>query len=381
MTGKRQAHGVAATASVLAYCLLSAGCYWLPTCDSPQTVTCDACRPAKLAPPCDSCKAGKCGKADCVAPVARELNKVSLPPYVIEPPDVLAIDALRVMPLPPYRVEPMDGLIVQVVGTKPNEPIAGVYFVEPDGTVNLGFTYGSVRVAGLTLDEATKAIEAHLRKLVKVQQVNLALAQSRALQQIRGEHLVRQDGTVGLGIYGSVYVAGMTLADAKTAIEEHLSEFLLKPEVALDVAAYNSKVYYVITDGGGFGKQMVKLPILGNETVLDALSNVAGTAAVSSRNCVWVARPAPAETGGKQILPVDLVAITEDGSTATNYQIMPGDRVYVRADRMIALDNALTKVLNPVNRVFGSMLLGSYAVNGVQGRLTGGGVFGTTAGR
>lgn len=366
MTGKHRRRWAAALGSVLAVCLVSTGCCSLQDgCDTGKPLTCDACRP------------GKGAKADCVAPVARELNKVSLPPYVIEPPDVLAIDALRVIPLPPYRIEPLDGVVLQVTATKANEPIAGVYFVEPDGTINLGFTYGSVRVAGMTLDEAQKAITAHLKKILNAPSVTIALAQSRAMQQIRGEHLVRQDGTIGLGLYGSVYVAGMTLADAKTAIEEHLSEFLLKPEVSVDVAAYNSKVYYVITDGGGFGKQIVRLPVLGNETVLDALSNVAGTAAVSSRNCVWIARPAPAEMGGKQILPVDLVAITENGSTATNYQVLPGDRIFVRADRLIALDNALTKVLNPVNRVFGSMLLGSYAVNGVQGRLTGGGFIGT----
>ena len=38
--------------------------------------------------------------------------------------------------------------------------------------------------------------------------VDVAVAESRALQQIRGEHLVRTDGTVGLGVYGSVQVDG-----------------------------------------------------------------------------------------------------------------------------------------------------------------------------
>src|SRR6188508_3728868 len=42
--------------------------------------------------------------------VPKELNKVSLPPYVVEAPDVLQIDAIRVIPLPPYRLEPLDVL-------------------------------------------------------------------------------------------------------------------------------------------------------------------------------------------------------------------------------------------------------------------------------
>lgn len=43
-------------------------------------------------------------------PVPKELNKISLPPYIVETPDVLQIDAIRIIPLPPYRLEPLDVL-------------------------------------------------------------------------------------------------------------------------------------------------------------------------------------------------------------------------------------------------------------------------------
>src|SRR5215216_1401783 len=65
-------------------------------------------------------------------PVPRELAKVSLPPYVIEPPDILQIDALRLIPRPPYRVEPLDALAIRVSDTLPEQPIEGVYAVEPE---------------------------------------------------------------------------------------------------------------------------------------------------------------------------------------------------------------------------------------------------------
>ena len=44
-------------------------------------------------------------------PMARELEKVSMPPYVVEPPDVLLVDTIRVVPRPPYHVEPLDDRI------------------------------------------------------------------------------------------------------------------------------------------------------------------------------------------------------------------------------------------------------------------------------
>src|SRR5207244_896137 len=42
--------------------------------------------------------------------VPREMEKVPHPTYIIEPPDVLLVDAARLIPLPPYKVEPLDAL-------------------------------------------------------------------------------------------------------------------------------------------------------------------------------------------------------------------------------------------------------------------------------
>ena len=62
---------------------------------------------------------------------AKELAKVSLPPYVIEPPDILLVDALRVVPKPPFRVQSFDVLQVMVEGTLLDQPINGLFAVEP----------------------------------------------------------------------------------------------------------------------------------------------------------------------------------------------------------------------------------------------------------
>jgi polysaccharide export outer membrane protein len=296
----------------------------------------------------------------------RELEKISLPPYVIESPDILSIDAVRVVPLPPYRVECLDVLVIEATKTFPNRPISGLYTVGPDGTVDLGFSYGAVEVEGLTLKEAKKAIQEYLNKILREPDVTVALAQSRGKQEIRGPHLVRPDGTVALGVYGSVYVAGMTLDMAKREIEKHLSQYLRKPEVALDVFAYNSKVYYVITDGAGLGEQIISIPLKGNETVLDALSQVNGLSPVSSKKRIWVARPKPGGKPACQILPVDYKAISQCGVTATNYQILPGDRVYVQAAPLVTLDTYLARIITPIERVFGVTLLGTATVRNLD---------------
>ena len=55
-----------------------------------------------------------------------------------------------------------------------------------------------------------------------------------------------------------------------------LTQYLEAPLVSVDVYAYNSKVYYVITQGAGFGDNIQRFPVTGNETVLDAISQVQG---------------------------------------------------------------------------------------------------------
>jgi polysaccharide export outer membrane protein len=294
----------------------------------------------------------------------RELDKVSLPPYVIEPPDILLINALKVVPKPPYKLDIFDVVIIRVIGVfeELGQPIAEAYSIQPDGTVDLGPTYGRAKIIGLTTEEAEDAIELHLRQFVEAPQVSVALAASAGAQQISGQHLVGPDGQVNLGSYGSVYVAGMTILQAKAAIEQKLAERLERPEVFVDILAYNSKVYYIITQGAGFGDNVVRIPITGNETVLDAIANVGGISRVSSKN-IWISRPAPNGVGCAQVLPVEWDAVTRDAVTATNFQLMPGDRLFIAEDPVARVDSVIAKFTQPFERLFGFVSLGTATAN------------------
>jgi polysaccharide export outer membrane protein len=250
--------------------------------------------------------------------VPRELSKTLLPPYIIEPPDVLLI-------------ETTEGLAVQ--------PIRGPHLVRPDGTVSLGI-YGSPRLAGLTLDQAREAIA---DSIIRTQRQGL-LKQKKPKEPNKDEKEPNKDE----------------------------KEIKIEPQnIVVDVLAYNSKFYYIITDGGGYGAQLYRLPITGNETVLDALSLINGLPPVASKHRIWLARRVPDHGGTDNILPVDWAGITQCGSAATNYQILPGDRLYVHSDRLIRLDTQLSKIITPIERLFGVTLLGSETVNSIRNRGTG----------
>ena len=192
-------------------------------------------------------------------------------------------------------------------------------------------------------------------------------ADQDVVKLLGGQMAVRPDGTIFLGPLGSVTVAAATVGQAEERVRRHLG----MDGVKLRVTQFNSKRYYVITDGGGYGEQVYPFPVTGSETVLDALANINGLPSVASKRNIWVARRSPHADHPWQILPVDWIGITQHGITTTNYQIMPGDRIYVKAQRIITIDTALARLLSPVERMLGVTLLGANVNNQIKGNVGG----------
>jgi polysaccharide export outer membrane protein len=236
----------------------------------------------------------------------KEFDKRSYPMYIIEPPDILLIQSSK-------------GLL--------DQPVSLTVPVGMDGTINLG-TYGMVYVAGLTVEAARDAV---IRQLA-----------------LRVQFVPKE----------------------KDQTERQYMELNIeagRKAVSLQVVAYNSKVYYLITDGGGYGATVARFPATGNETVLDALSQIGGLPNVASKKKIWLARATPGH-GAPQIMPVDWCGIALRGEGATNYQIFPGDRIYVGADPWVSGDTWIARRLAPIQNVLGTILLGSTTVNSIKGR-------------
>ena len=211
-------------------------------------------------------------------------SEPAAPPISVAPPVPVqaAIPRQLNAKLPTYVIEVPDVLLIQVVkkdvktGTfnrLPEQPISGQFHVRLDGSVDLGF-WGQAEVSGLTLDQASTAIR---DRVLKSRQAELT-----------AENLV----------------------------------------VHVEVHAANSKKYYVITDVSGTGEAVFPFPCTGSATVLDALANVRGLSDVASKK-IWVARRTQEPGQPWQTLSVDWAAITQRGTTETNYQLLPGDRLYV----------------------------------------------------
>jgi polysaccharide export outer membrane protein len=327
------------------------------------------------------------GPSPCIpADVPRELSKTTQADYIIEPPDVLSIDAISLIPKSPYKLRPLDVVAIVVTGVSDEGNITGQYSVLPNGTIQiippgnaspLASKLRAVPAVGRTVEEVQQEFLEMLTPYFKQPQVYVSLVQMGAQQQIVGEHLVAPDGKVNLGIYGRVRLVGLTIEQARAAIEADLSQYLQDPQVAVDVVGYNSKVYYVVTQGAGLGDHVVLLPAKGNETVLDAIGEIQGLSSNQSTR-MWIARPGKNDCAGDQILPVDWPAVTQRGDTTTNYQLLPGDRLFVSEDKLVAIDTKLGKLISPMERVLGFTALATQTTSSLvffkqQGQFGGGG--------
>jgi len=195
--------------------------------------------------------------------IPREFQKVNMPDYVLEPPDLVLVEVLEALP---------------------GRPISGERLVRPDGKVSLGF-YGDVYVAGLTMAEVKEKIILHLRKFLTDEALGL----------------IETDDTTG-----------------EPKIDEKTNKpKLIEPKdsatVFCDVTAYNSKNYYVLGDVLITGK----LPITGNETVLDAINFAGGLMPTAAPANIRLVRPAPPGACCEQVLPVNIAAITSGGDPTT----------------------------------------------------------------
>ena len=208
--------------------------------------------------------------------VAREGKKITLPSYVVEPPDIIVVEVLEALP---------------------GRPINSEHLVQPDGTISLGF-YGDVQVAGLTTTEIKAKVVLHLRNQLS--------------DEVLG--LIRLDPENGKEI-------------AVPPADSH--------RVFVQVTSFNSKVYYVQGDVGTPGR----VASTGNDTILDAINYAGGVVGPWRKAKIKLVRPTKAGEPD-QVLEVDLMAIIEKGDGATNYQLMPRDRLVVEGEPAVPSQEA-----------------------------------------
>ncbi len=144
--------------------------------------------------------------------------------------------------------------------------------------------------------------------------------------RLPGDQPILPDGTIQLGRFGKLMIAGKTTEEIELAARELIkSQTKESSAVTVRIVSRVSKVFYVLGQVNSPGA----FQYTGRETVLDAIvASAGGLTDGASRKHIIVSRPtAPGQE--RIIMAVCYHDIVQLGDVTTNYQLMPGDRVYV----------------------------------------------------
>jgi protein involved in polysaccharide export with SLBB domain len=186
----------------------------------------------------------------------------------------------------------------------------------------------AMRMANAPPIQIPRELEKQPLPLYTVEPGDVLLVQPANLDspvRIPGDQPILPDGTINLGQYGLLQVAGKTVPEVEAMVRSAvLAQTKDAGFITVRVVARVSKVYYVIGEVNSPGA----FPLQGRETVLDGILQAGGLTANGSRDNIILSRPTRPNCP-RIVLPVCWHNIVELGDTSTNYQLAPGDRIYV----------------------------------------------------
>ncbi len=142
--------------------------------------------------------------------------------------------------------------------------------------------------------------------------------------RLPADQQIMADGSIDLGKYGRVVVAGKTPEQAEALVQQTVAK-IDSESVAINVRLIQPiHRYYVVGEVNSPGAY----PLAGHETVLDAILEAGGLTPRASACDMLLARPTDPYSC-RVTLPVCYRAITQLGDTTTNYHLQPGDRIFV----------------------------------------------------
>jgi hypothetical protein len=161
---------------------------------------------------------------------------------------------------------------------------------------------------------------ARLAATVKLYQAKLDEDAARLRVEVAQAQLARYEAVVA-NAQAELKVAEVVLKQAQARLAA-IEKDAMKRGPA--VPAKDGEVYTIHVRPLAAAEKVIRVKATGSETVLEGLAYAAEDMAIKADSVsVWVVRV-------KEILPVDLAAITQKGDTKTNYVLKAGDQLFVQ---------------------------------------------------
>lgn len=224
--------------------------------------------------------------------------------------------------------EPRITVNVDFVNLDPYESMSRDVIVRPDGAISLPGVKQDMRIAGLTVAEASALIETEAAKeLMNRPQVALVLfpaVDTSVLNGMSGAVQVRPDGRISVARLGDVQAAGYSVDELKYTVAQRCEGLIHNPvEVSADVLKATGGRIYV----GGEVNLPGVYPLEGAPSALQAVLMANGLKDTSRLNNVIVLRRNP--NGKPFVFNTNLRVALTRGHTDNDILLRPFDTVYV----------------------------------------------------
>ena len=230
-------------------------------------------------------------------------------------------------PLATYLVEIGDSIFVEPVSFDATIRLPGDQIVRPDGTVSIG-EFGTYQAAQKTISQIKTDIQSIIDNHIRSD------LESEYQEERQREYLETSNSSAPRPEFENSSDLDDDdedeEADAESqrrlALQRRISESISQNEISVRLVNWDSKKIYVLGEVNSPGF----FPFTGNQTVLDAIIEAGGLSNNANHHQIIVSRPT--ECGSCRIvMKVCYDQVVQLGDTSTNYQLLPGDRVFVPA--------------------------------------------------
>ncbi len=205
---------------------------------------------------------------------------------------------------------------------------------------------GEVHAAGRHVNELRDEIEQRLSEYLVDPQVTVDVSpiQDLKMDDLSLSTKLDPTGKITFPLIGEVHVAGKGAGELRDEIERRLSKYLVNPQVTINVSAIQSQKYHVLGEVRSPGSFTLDQKIL----AWDAISKAGGFTTDANERKVLLVR---SEKGMAKVtaLDLDIRKMVKDAKLDLNVYLKNGDIIYVTPRFIVSVERFMIRFNNIIN--------------------------------